>query len=418
MRTSWKLPILLTLLMMIYAGFGYIMEWQLSHFAHLVKDLHERPMAVTRAALTASRDIIAISRNSKDMVLVSDQQRRRNRLIEIEQYEASIKSNIQLVFDRIEGEEGKELAKTAMKQVDDQRDLRLRLTKALALGNIQEANRLTEVEGTALMKKIEQTMGNIVDYSDTRGMQYHAESIDDLRNAKIILFSAGLIMVIFSVLFVLFMSGLVFRSLAKTKKSLVLATDGILDLSLRLPTPSVGDINQVVNDLVAESGRRFFDIKTKVSRIDQELLASYHVSDQLNTSLDSVALLIEPSTKELNTIAHKELVHTASLKILGDLLGQIKAELALLAQLSSKDQQGSMRENLIHCIQSLENMRDLFVAVEHHNKVVIAIAHKQIEVFTRLDEFKKMIAALKEGQDVVRDGISSLHKTLQSIKVD
>lgn len=336
MRHALKMAIVVSILSVFYLGFGAIMNNEITHIAGLVEMLEKHPLAVTRAILTANRDSIAISRNAKDMILVTDPEHRRARLTEIELYERDIRENMKLVLDRITGQEGKDLATSAIKLLSEQEALRVQLTDAIFNNNDKLAASLAKTEGTALMKKIEDNMEKIIHYAETQSMEYQVESMSDLRRSKVILFSAGLIIAILSLVFTLAVEVPLLSSLNLTRNQLKTATDSS-SLATQFKTPSPTNLNETLNGYVAKLKNDVNDINTHYQILDKELTDLKLTEDNLPVTFDQIIAKLEPILDRLGAFSQQHQHNQHGFHTISNALAQIRGDFTVISQMMASE---------------------------------------------------------------------------------
>jgi methyl-accepting chemotaxis protein len=302
MRAIWKLALFMLLLISFYIGFGIVINWQLSHIASLVQILHDHSLTVARASLSASRDTIAISRNAKDMVLGHDKEHLRNRLTEIEFYEKNITRNMDLVLEKIQGEEGRQLTLEAIELLEVQRGLRKRMTDAIFAGQFKKADDLARLEGIPLMEKIEAVMSKITNYAQANSMKHRVESINALRHSKIILFSAGLIIILLSLFFSLLIGGWLIRAFARSKNAVLKAAQIPIDLTMTLKPNILGGINVAINTLFTNLHSQMSMLAVDAARLEGELAKSEFFKAQLPERINQIAAKLKTLIKKTESL--------------------------------------------------------------------------------------------------------------------
>lgn len=365
MQSKRHMIIFLAFLVLFYTSLGGVIHLQLARYASLVDNMYNRPLAVTKSTLTVARNVVRVSRNVKDMLLVSDLAHRKQRLAEIEQDERDTAKQIGVVLDRIQQEAGRVLVRKAIELIQTQKVLRERITTEIFSGDPKKADLLAREEGLPLMKQLEEALAKISNYADTQSMAYNIQSVTDLKRSKIVLICAGFIVGIFSVTFGAVAWRSLRSSLQRSRLTLTSAAKGPIDLSVNFLTPSPGQISEALN--------LFFE----QLRIVVGQLQDYQ--NDLNARVAEVAgnqknlsALFDENVAKLNTVMNKivsmlDVHHNGqkTYKLPFDLLKQIKGDLNLLAQIAST------KELLIERLKTEE------VEAERDEMIESLIAHSK-----------------------------------------
>lgn len=445
MRTKWKIVVFLAMLVGLYAGYGGIMDWQLTHIAKLLEELHEHSLAVTRGTLSAGRNLIAISRDMKEMILVPNPRTRKALISEIEVREKDALENLQMVSQRIRGEEGKEMVAQAIALVDDWRHLREKIVKAILASNEEEAIRLTQKESSLHMSKIEDTMTKITNYAFSQSMNYRVESITDLKSSNVVLFSGGFIIVILSGIFVLLVARWMKTTLGNTREAIFQVAKTPIDLTTRLKTPSTGGINAAINELLSSLN---FALNTAIKRgkvLENQLEHSTIYEGKLPKIVDEILTKFELLEKRTTISFENQEIFERSGRVLLDLFEQIKAELILIAQFAAKQQTGVealvleqsanaddahrqqldklqerarlIKRNIDGSVLALERTSDLLRALQTHQAELALASVKRQEIAIDIRSLKDNCSAYDSQLAQIRSVLVELQEALNSIKV-
>ncbi len=400
--------IFLGFLVLFYTLFGAIGYWQLLHFAELVESIHDHPLKVTKGTLTVGRNVVRISRNVKDMLLVKDIAHRKLRLAEIEQDERDTEQNIALVLERMIGDHGRELVKNAMTLIDDQMKLRKRITDDIFSGKEAEAEMLARVNGTQLMKDLEESVAKITNFSDTQSMGFHVESVSDLKKAKVVLISAGLIMVILSIIFTVLAFRAFHRWLSNAGEALRTASERQIDLTVSFDSQSPGQMGNELNAFIGKLADAISAIKKQYSHLNSKLTSLHERSKQPAIMSSDVAKKLNTILQKIDALLFANSNGDRSYKLPFELLEQIKGDLSLLIQFTSTKDLLIERLKLVddpnaknEIISSLKahntSMRD---NIDRTSKSVNSVAVQLNSLLSRLGELHD---AHKENQTIKND---------------
>jgi hypothetical protein len=443
MKPVWKMTIFILLLIIFFVAYGGIMDSQLTHIANLVQVLHDHPMEVTKDTLTASRDLVTISRDIKDMILVADPAHRSMRLTEIDFLDKSIKANMHLVADRVAGDEGMALVKTAEDLIKEESVLRRKIIGHILDCETDKAAHLARYDGTALMKKIEEAMGKITNYAVALSMSYHVESITTLKRSKIILFSSGFIIVIVSVLFTVLVGLSARRSLNRPKDALVKSLElPIIDLTMRIKPPSISGMSRALNEFT----RRLHETMSGIANLSSQLAlaaGSQNDKNQLSQSIDKINSKVEPLIEKASLLTEKQHYSERSQRILLEMLNQISGDLTLLAQSVAsqtliidelelqkadpenmkkmlgklKDHGRNLTAHVEQSARSVRGLSELLVSLANHISKLILLSKEQANVAIDIHDFFELSKAYDFQFAQIRDISLRLQKSLETIKL-
>lgn len=333
-----KIVAVAIILLGVYLGFGAIMNWQIEHMGQLVHKIQEIPLAVTRSILTASRDSIAISRNAKDLLLSTDSDHRRARLAEIDAYELNIKKNMERVYERVDTDEARELTKDAMKLLEQQVALRERLVEKVLSGKHEDAALLAQNEGTLLMKKIEEAMRKIVHYAESQSIAYQIESNDQMRKSRVVLFSAGIMVVLLSLIFALAVEAPLLHSLRKTSEKIHASTESPIDLTAKFPVPTTAKINHELNAFYEKVARHINAIKEQSAFLSQELSRVSKAEHIQPVFFDNLAAKLQPLLERIGIFSAQSEHSNHNFHVMINLLTEVQGDFLLMSQMMSGEE--------------------------------------------------------------------------------
>lgn len=444
MRGLWIVNIFLGLLILIYIGFGGIMDWQLTHIAGIVENIHDHPLTVTRSALMASRDLTAIGRELRQAVLLKDKEEQKDHFSQIELLEIDAKKNLNVVNERILGEQGQSMAKQAIELINQWQPIRNEITDSLQRGDRNKAIMVMTKKGSIHMSKVDDMMNKITNYAGAMSMRFHVDSQQQLKRAKIVLLSAGLIIVILSVVFGFFVGRWFLRSLANTKKTLAKIKQMPIDLSTKFPTPSVGQINEELNGLLSALQKSFMELKDQALSLKGELAEWHEHYQQLPTKVDKISDDQAPVYESLRELSKQQLQQGHSHKLLLDALTQVRGDLILLSQVSSSqdiiidqlriekdlpkdavqkmvdklhEHGNSLRDNLDRSSRSIGNISSLLEGLARNTSELLSICERQAQIGNEIPSLKEMASAYDKRLSTIRVTAKKLDDALSHIKL-
>lgn len=390
MNTFSKIVLFVVFLILFYGGFGLVLLDKLSHIANLVEKLHEHPFLIIRSVIATSNDAIAISRNVKDLALINDDLYRRNRLTEIKLYENDALQNMRHVLLLVEDDEGRELANEAISIWTDQSNLIDKLVEMIIAGEERKAE-MMELEGLELMRKVEKSLTNLASYAQRWSIKYRSESNDDLRHAKIFLWAAGLIIAILSAVFAIYFYLWIYGSLRRTKKSLTMMTQDPIDLTTRLKTPSLFDLNATINTLLEKISSNLSVVTTRISEVENAV-----TSDNNLTKKETYA--------QLKPIAE------GGYQALSLVMVQIKTELTTIkSAIVAKDISPSdpIHKDIDQSLKSADNAIILIEALAEQFGHLVHLHREEHEMSAAFLRQKETLSTIKESLHELKDDLSA-----------
>lgn len=141
-----------------------------------VKIIHQHPLYVSNAALKANRDIIKIHRTMKDIVL-SDSEEELNKNIKIiETTDARVMNELNIIQQRIIGEEGKNLEKEVRQLYLEWKPIRDELISYKRNGNFNAAKTITKSKSFYHVRLLEAKMVNLNEYARNKANYFLKEA--------------------------------------------------------------------------------------------------------------------------------------------------------------------------------------------------------------------------------------------------
>lgn len=251
MRPTVKLSIFFSIFVILFALFGSVINNQLIHLAEMVENLHDHPTAVIRSSLTAAKDVAKVSRNINEFLLIDDKATREREINSLVFYEKNISRELELVEARIIGDEAKTLLDATKAALNDWLPVRNKIIDLAEEGQLDKANAIMRSEGDNKISAIDAAITKIANYAVGQGMSFHAEGIQDLKKAKIILLVAGIMLV----LLFLSVAVVVAQSLLKPQHAvrdfLIKATENGLNIKTVLPENEGGTMREPLVKLLS-----------------------------------------------------------------------------------------------------------------------------------------------------------------------
>ncbi|OPZ23851.1 MAG: Four helix bundle sensory module for signal transduction [bacterium ADurb.BinA186] len=338
MKQILKLGAFFTIFIVLFSLFGMVINSQFEGFANLVEDLHDHSMAVMRSASTAALNVVKISRNLKEILLIQDKVEREREIGSLSIYESNIQQELKLVKARITGDEGDDLLAGAMEAIKKWHPVRDKILDLAEQNRLTEAVRHLRAEGDDRLSDVESSITKITNYAVGQGMGFHAGGIQALRKAKIILFVAGFALVLLFVVVGLVIGRVLIRPEYAVRDFLTKITENGLNLSLPFEENDGGTMGKPLLELIAlmknylePACEKVIDTQKGLINVIGERQEMLKIASDLEQKSN---LINKKSTKLIDDIV--PMLDTIS--TFSSVTKQIENDLAMILQITSSQQ--------------------------------------------------------------------------------
>lgn len=178
------------LLILIFLIFGLFTFYGIRSISSLTRTIYDHPLVVSNAALQANVSITKMHRNMKDVVIFESQKRIQESINFVNQEERQAYNYLDIVKNRILGEEGKQLENEARTLFDSWRPIREEVISLVHMGQRDEAAHITVGKGADHVAELEGKMLGLTDYARKKATLFmgEAEKMHSRLNATSILF--------------------------------------------------------------------------------------------------------------------------------------------------------------------------------------------------------------------------------------
>jgi hypothetical protein len=415
MKPTVKLSAFCSVFILLFLLFGWVMNGQLLNMADTVENLHDHPMAVMRSSLSAARDVVKISRNINEILLLEDRLARDREIGSLVVYENGVKRELDIVEARIKGEEGKALVATALNNIKKWQPIRDEILKLAIAGRLSQAEQLVRKVGDNSLSDVESSITKIANFALGEGMSYHAEGIDNLRKARVILIATGLVLVLVFLLIAVGIGQSLLNPQHAVRDYLVAATKDGLDLSILPVKKSCGEMGEPLENFRLTIENRIEPACNKAHAL-QEMVRGVVLE---RTSMMNLVTNLEKKSEMLNSQSgHLIEIIAPVIKTVASFSAttkQIEQDLNMMIQITSSQQL------LISSIKNSPNIETL-VQIEEQEKAINDYVRGTIGLVSQasflshdLVDSLKEISTISEGQICLSTIINELKLSLAEV---
>ncbi len=169
-----KLVLSSCLLILIFLLFGIYSLYGIRTISGLTRTIYDHPLVVSNAALQAAGSITKMHRNMKDLVLFETPSRIQQSIAAVDEQEQLVYQHLDIVRDRILGDEGKRLEVGARTLFDHWRPIREEVIGLVREGDRESAAEITIGKGADHVARLEARMLGLTEYARTKATSFMA----------------------------------------------------------------------------------------------------------------------------------------------------------------------------------------------------------------------------------------------------
>lgn len=416
MKPIVKLSCFFTLFSALFCGFAFIINMQFSNLAQTVEDLHDHPMAVIRSALSAARDMVKIARNINEILLIRDKETREREVGSLVIYEKSVARDLDLVEARIKGEEGVALVAATFEALKKWQPIRDKILDLVEEGKISDANLLGRTIGDNRLSDVDGAISKVANYAIGQGMSYHAEGIENLRKARVILFITGFIVLLLFLVLTIAIGYSILRPQRAVEEYLVKATENGLDVLVKPNVKAAGSsmgipllkLQTMMEEHLIPTSEHALRIKAMIETVINERKDMLEMA----ANLEQKAEILESQSSNL---IHKISPVIDTVATFSGITKQIENDFNLMLQISTSQQL------LINSLDSSGNDTKKIAlltqekSAEEYLKNSIGIISNTSRLSHELVSMLKELSSIAENQACLDKTIEKLRENLASI---
>lgn len=191
-----KLLLSFFLLFIIFLIFGIYTLYDIHTISGLTRTIYNHPLVVSNAALQSNISITKMHRNMKDVVLFEDQHRIQLSIEKVNFQEQQVYKHLDIVKNRILGEEGIQLEGKARELFSNWKAIRDEVIHLVSSGQRKKAAEITIGKGANHVSRLEEEMLGLTNYARAKATSFMAETEKThsrLNVTSIVFLSAALI---------------------------------------------------------------------------------------------------------------------------------------------------------------------------------------------------------------------------------
>jgi hypothetical protein len=185
------------LILILFLAFGIVTTTELFTLGNLTRIIYEHPLVVSNAALNAALNITKMHRSMKDVVLSDSPSEMKTTLKLVDEGEAIVYQQLDIIRETILGKEGKNLEQETRQIFIDWKPIRAEVVTLLQSGHKQNAVYITREKGADHAAKLEAKMLELTSYARNKAGRFlvMAEKRQSkLENITIVLTLSGIVL--------------------------------------------------------------------------------------------------------------------------------------------------------------------------------------------------------------------------------
>ena len=171
-RLIWAFSILV----LIFSFFGLFSIFDIHTLSSLTRTIYNHPLAVSNAALQSNVSITKMHHSMKDVVLFTSPSRINRAIKAVNEQEQRVYKYLDIVRERIIGNEGKTLENETRKLFDNWRPIREEVIEFVRRGEIESAAAITVEKGADHVALLEEKMLRLTNYAKKKASDFMKET--------------------------------------------------------------------------------------------------------------------------------------------------------------------------------------------------------------------------------------------------
>ncbi len=163
-------------LIIIFVLYQVYTLYEVHTISKLTRTIYDHPLVVSNASLQANVSITKMHRNMKDVVLFESDDRIQKSIAAVDAQEQIVYQELDLVRNRILGDEGKRLVEETRTLFDDWRPIREEVIALVQAGKRNEAAEITIGKGANHVAALEEKMLSLTNYARNKAASFMDES--------------------------------------------------------------------------------------------------------------------------------------------------------------------------------------------------------------------------------------------------
>jgi len=179
-----------SILVLIFILFGLLTIYDIHTVSRLTRTIYDHPLVVSNAALKSTFSITKMHREMKDVVLLTSPSKISRAIEAVNEQERQVYTYLDMVKDRIIGNEGKILENEARKLFDNWRPIREEIIELVRRGEKEIAAGITIGKGASHVSLLEEKMIGLTAYAREKAADFmhETEKVQSRWNLALIMF--------------------------------------------------------------------------------------------------------------------------------------------------------------------------------------------------------------------------------------
>jgi len=180
-----RLLIVLALIIVSVLALAYFAMASIEDMYNITSRIYEHPLNVSNASIEASRDMLKMHRDMKDVVLLIDENKREEVIREVDLLEKDVYTSLELIKTQILGAEGRMLANEAEVFFKNWKPIRDRVITLVLDGETDVAAKLTQGQGAEYVRDLEYRFQVLNQYARNKADEFIIEAEEAKKIARI-----------------------------------------------------------------------------------------------------------------------------------------------------------------------------------------------------------------------------------------
>ncbi|MGB3366845.1 MAG: ATP-binding protein [Acidaminobacteraceae bacterium] len=279
---------LLLLICIIFIILTFSIVNNTNKLTEITSDINNHPLEVSNGALESIGEIIRMHRSMKDVVLSDSMYELDEAVNLVNINETKVYKNLDLIREKILGEEGRQLERDARLSFEEWKSIRDEVLDFAKSGNMKEASFITKNKGADHVKKLEKEFSKLYSYARNKSEEFESESKDIARTSIRLIISALIITIIIISLVVYLTYKSIWSDLNVLKNGMkeIVETKTLKEINLSGQNEIV-DMATDFNILVAMLKLEIWK-KERISTLQSELINTKEFANALNLTLQHI----------------------------------------------------------------------------------------------------------------------------------
>lgn len=163
-------------LILIFLFFGILTLYNIQALSDITRTIYNHPLVVSNAAFQSNVSITKMHRNTKDIVLFNDPLRIKLSIDSVNREEKRAYQSLDIVKQKILGDEGKKLEKEARSLLDNWKHIREEVIGLVLIGQHERAAEITIGKGADHVARLEEKIIGLTDYARKKAFLFMNET--------------------------------------------------------------------------------------------------------------------------------------------------------------------------------------------------------------------------------------------------